>query len=134
MSHGCQRAIARFLESYVFGPSGFWTMAPLRYDAKFDPFPSLDCAHRPPPWRNPRRGRDQLLPSGNLEEEGTGNEIVAVLFYSLLASTGGEALKGGAWYNLNCSTDLSLASSLYPSLPYNRLLYKLLCRQWIKVH
>ena len=42
--------------------------------------------------------------------------------------------KGGAWYNLNCSTYLSLASSLYPSLPYNRLLYKLLCRQWIKVH
>ena len=28
----------------VFGPSGFWTMAPLRYAAKFDPFLSLDCA------------------------------------------------------------------------------------------
>ena len=41
--HGCQIAIARFLESYVFGPSGFWTMAPLRYAAKFDPFLSLDC-------------------------------------------------------------------------------------------
>ena len=37
-------AIARFLESYVFGPSGFWNMAPLRYNAKFDPFLSLDCA------------------------------------------------------------------------------------------
>ena len=22
---------------------------------------------RPPPWRNPRKGRDQILPSGNLE-------------------------------------------------------------------
>ena len=29
---------------HVFGPSGFWTMAPLRYAAKFDPFLSLDCA------------------------------------------------------------------------------------------
>ena len=38
-------------------------MAPLLYAAKFDPFPSLDCAT---PWRNPRKGRDQLLPSGNL--------------------------------------------------------------------
>ena len=37
-------AIAGFLESYVFGPSGFWTMAPLRCAAKFDPFLSLDCA------------------------------------------------------------------------------------------
>ena len=52
---------------YVFGPSGFWTMAPLRCAAKFDPFLSLDCAPRPPPWHNPRKGRDQFLPSGNLE-------------------------------------------------------------------
>ena len=29
--------------SYVFGPSGFWTMAPLHCAAKFDPFLSLDC-------------------------------------------------------------------------------------------
>ena len=50
----------------MFGPSGFWTMAPLRYAAKFDPFLS---------WRNPRKGRDQILPSGNPdnseEEENT---------------------------------------------------------------
>ena len=53
---------------YVFGPLGFWTMAPLRYAAKFDPFLSLDCAPTPsPPWRSPRKGRDQILPSGNLE-------------------------------------------------------------------
>ena len=39
--HGCQMVISRL---YVFGPSGFWTMAPLRYAAKFDPFLSLDCA------------------------------------------------------------------------------------------
>ena len=48
---------------YVFGPSGFWNMAPLRYAAKFDSF--LAPPH-PPPWRNPRKGRDQILPSGNL--------------------------------------------------------------------
>ena len=49
--HGCQMAIAGFLESYVFGPSGFWTMAPLRWIAP----------PRPPPWRNPRKGRDKIL-------------------------------------------------------------------------
>ena len=36
-----------FLESYVFGPLGFWTMAPLCYAAKFDPFLSLDWAPTP---------------------------------------------------------------------------------------
>ena len=34
----------------MFGPLGFWTMAPLCYAAKFDPVLSLD----------------QILPSGNL--------------------------------------------------------------------
>ena len=29
---------SRILRSCVFGPSGFWTMAPLRCAAKFDPF------------------------------------------------------------------------------------------------
>ena len=42
-------------------------MAPLRYTAKFDPFLSWDCAPCPPLWRKPRRGKDQILPSGNLE-------------------------------------------------------------------
>ena len=40
-------------------PSSF-----LRYTAKFDPFLSINCAHCPPPWRNPRKGRNQILPSG----------------------------------------------------------------------
>ena len=31
----CQMAIARFFRSYVFGPLFFWTLAPLRYAAKF---------------------------------------------------------------------------------------------------
>ena len=35
---------SQFFRSYVFGPLGFWTMAPLRCAAKFDPFLSLDCA------------------------------------------------------------------------------------------
>ena len=30
-SHGCQMAIAGFLESYVFGPSGFWTTRSMVY-------------------------------------------------------------------------------------------------------
>ena len=40
---------SRIFRSYVFGPlgSGFWTMAPLRCTAKFDPFLSLDCAPTP---------------------------------------------------------------------------------------
>ena len=32
---------------YAFGPLGFWSMAPLRYAAKFDPFLSLDCDPMP---------------------------------------------------------------------------------------
>ena len=38
---------SQIFRSYVFGPSGFWPMAPLRYAAKFDPFLSLDCAPTP---------------------------------------------------------------------------------------
>ena len=38
---------SQILRSYVFGPSGFWTIALLRYAAKFDPFLSLDCAFTP---------------------------------------------------------------------------------------
>ena len=40
-------------------------MAPLRCAAKFDPFLSLDCA--PTPSTLARKGRDQILPSGNHE-------------------------------------------------------------------
>ena len=35
---------SQIFRSYVFGPSGFWIMALLRYAAKFDPFLSLDNA------------------------------------------------------------------------------------------
>ena len=37
----------QIFRSYVFGPSGFWTMALLRYAAKLDAFLSLDCAPTP---------------------------------------------------------------------------------------
>ena len=53
-------------------------MAPLRCAAKFDPFLSLDCAPTPPPWRNPRKGRDQILPSGNLEHVAVARDARAV--------------------------------------------------------
>ena len=56
-------------------------MAPLRCAAKYDPFLSLDCAPHPPPWRNPRKGRDQILPSGNLEVVAF---LVAVVFGGVL--------------------------------------------------
>ena len=49
------------LRSYLFGPSVFWTMALLRYAAKFDPFFPWIAPPRPPPWRNPRKGRDHNL-------------------------------------------------------------------------
>ena len=68
--HGCQMVIARFKDCRVwpFGLEGLWLRyAPLRYAAKFDPFLSLDCAPSPPHWRNPRKGRDQILPSGDLD-------------------------------------------------------------------
>ena len=38
---------SQIFRSYVFGPSGFWPMAPLCYAAKFDPFLSLDFAPTP---------------------------------------------------------------------------------------
>ena len=33
----------------MFGPPGFWTMAPLHYTAKFDPFSFLGLRPPPPP-------------------------------------------------------------------------------------
>ena len=38
---------SQIFRSYVFVPLGFWTMALLRYTAKFDPFLFLDCAPTP---------------------------------------------------------------------------------------
>ena len=43
--------------------SGLW----LRYATLQNLIPSFPwiAPPRPPPWRNPRKGRDQILPSGN---------------------------------------------------------------------
>ena len=63
--HGCQMAIARFLDRMclAFRASGLW----LRYATlqNLIPFFPWIAPPRPPPWRNPRKGRDQILPSGN---------------------------------------------------------------------
>ena len=46
--------------------SGLW----LRYTTLQNLIPSFPwiALPRPPPWRNPRKGRDQILPSGNLDK------------------------------------------------------------------
>ena len=62
---GCQMAIARFLDRMCLAlrASGLW----LRYATLQNLIPSFPwiAPPRPPPWRNPRKGRDQILPSGN---------------------------------------------------------------------
>ena len=57
--HGCQMAIARFLDRMCLALRAQWTMAPLCCAAKCNPFLSLDCA------RVEGVG-DHILPSGNL--------------------------------------------------------------------
>ena len=70
--HGCQMAIARFLDRMCLAlrASGLW----LRYATLQNLIPSFPwiAPPRPPPWRNPRKGRDQILPSGNLGVGTTG--------------------------------------------------------------
>ena len=66
-AHGCQIAIARFLDRMCLAlwASGLW----FRYATLQNVIPSFPwiAPPRPPPWRNPRKGRDQILPSGNLD-------------------------------------------------------------------
>ena len=64
-AHGGQMAIARFLDGICLAlqASGLW----LRYASLqnlISSFPWI-APPRPPPWRNPRKGRDQIMPSGN---------------------------------------------------------------------
>ena len=65
-NHGCQMAIAGFVDRMCLAlrASGLW----LRYTTLQNLIPSFPwiAPPRPPPWRNPRKGRDQILPSGNL--------------------------------------------------------------------
>ena len=57
---------SQILKSYVLAlrASGQW----LRYTTLQNLIPSFPgiAPPRPPPWHNPRKGRDQILPSGNL--------------------------------------------------------------------
>ena len=66
--HGCQMAIAIFLDQMCLAlrASGLW----LRYATLQNWIPSFPwIAPGKRAWgRNPRKGRDQILPSGNLEE------------------------------------------------------------------
>ena len=67
LRQGCQMAIARFLDPMCLAlrASALW----LRYATLqnlFPSFPWIAPPPRPPPWRNPRKGRNQILPSGNL--------------------------------------------------------------------
>ena len=61
--HGCQMVIARLLDCMCLALwlEGLWP----RYSTLQNLILSLDCGPRPPPWRNSRKGRDQILPSGN---------------------------------------------------------------------
>ena len=49
--------------------SGLW----LRYAALQNLIPSVPwiAPPHPPPWHNPRKGRDQIFPSGNLAHRGS---------------------------------------------------------------
>ena len=65
--HGCQMAISKFLDCKCLAlwASTLW----LRYATLqnlIPSFPRIASPPHPPPWRNPRKGRDQILPSSNL--------------------------------------------------------------------
>ena len=64
--HGCQIAIARFLYNMFLAlrASGLWLRSATLQNLILS-FPYI-APPRPPPWRNPRKKRDQILPSGNL--------------------------------------------------------------------
>ena len=76
-------AIAGFLDHMCLDlrAFGLW----LRYATLQNLIPSFPwiAPPRPPPWRNPRKGRDQILPSGNLATRndndnnvGSGREVI----------------------------------------------------------
>ena len=63
--HGCQMAIARFLDCMrlALRASGLWLCYAMLHNL-IPSFPWI-APPRPPPWRNPRKGRDQILYSGS---------------------------------------------------------------------
>ena len=72
-------------------------MAPLRYAAKFDPFLSLDCAPTPSTLAQSRKGRNQILPSGNLGQVLIGGgDLHGIVGLGFLVDEEGVAHKTGA--------------------------------------
>ena len=67
--------VAKFLDRnrLALWAKGLW----LRYATLQHLIPSFPwiAPPRPPPWRNPRKGRDQILPAGNLAVHGSLLEI-----------------------------------------------------------
>ena len=61
-------AIARFLDRRCLAlrASGLW-LRDATLQNLIPSFPWIAAPPRPPPWRNPRKERDKILPSGNLD-------------------------------------------------------------------
>ena len=66
-NHGCQMAIATFLDCRCLAlwDSRLWVCYATLQNL-IPSFPWIVPPPRSPPWRNPRKGRDQILSSGNL--------------------------------------------------------------------
>ena len=78
---------SQIFRSYVHGPSGFWTMAPLRYAAKFDPFPSLDCAPTPSTLAQSKEGIKfchlATLRPGRQDDRAAGDLVLRIAVHRL---------------------------------------------------
>ena len=70
-------------------------MGPLRYAAKFDALLFLGPHLRPPTRRNPRKGRGQILPSGNTVFAGAANGVGGTTLTTLREPTPEEKEKVG---------------------------------------
>ena len=114
--HGCQMAVAGFLDRMCLAlrASGLW----LRYATLQNLIPSFPwiVPPRSPPWHNPRKGRDQILPSGN-----TGLRPGAALRGNRagVPSRPGH-LRCAGWSNRTGT--IKLTAAIYCILPRNKLL------------
>ena len=82
---------SRIFRSYVFGPSGFWTMAPLRCKIGSLPFVGF-CPHALHPGAI-RKGRDPILPFGNLAWDCPQPDFVIIMAFFAKGGYG-----GGSWH------------------------------------
>ena len=112
--HGCQMAIVRFLDCLCMAlrASGLW----LRYAALLNLIPSFPwiAPPPPPPWRNPRKGRDQILPSGNFgrrrrrRQMGQGRIAVHSTRAEITTSTKRWTSEDGRWNTELLATKLNV--------------------------